>query len=827
MRIFLPVSILLLLSLSSYSQKIKGTVTDSSGKILPYASVFVQGTGKGTHSNSEGKFSLSLSPGQYTIICQYVGYAKSEKVINLVKEDIAIDFVLAVQGMMMSEVVLTQKEDPAYEVIRQAIKKRKFHQEQLSKFSCEVYTKGQLRLRDYPKKIFGQKVDFEDGDTSKKKIIFLSETVSNYYYEKPNKIKIEVVSSKVSGQADGLGLTAPGFFSLYDNNISIGSGLNPRGFISPISDKALSYYRYKMEGTFFEDGRHINRIKVIPKRKYEPLFSGYINIVDDEWVVQATDLELTKENQMEQLDTLKLVQLYRPVGKDTWFIASQVIYPAIKILKFDAYGSFANIYSDVNLNPAFDKKTFNSTVLKYTDSSVKKTAEYWEKARPVPLIEDEEKDYKKKDSLEVVKKQPYYLDSLSKARNKVTAMKVLLLGQSFQSERKRTTIAFDPLMQIINFNPAEGWVINPGATWTKRLDTTSFSRRTISISPYIRYGFANGHLNGHATVRYTYGKKYRNTITFSGGRRVFQFNNNSPIGERGNTISSLWSEDNRIKSYEAAYFRSSYQAGIGNGMTVTMGFQYQNRSPLENRTTYSWRNIKDKEYTPNYPNEIVTENIKPHQVFYTLFRINWQPGTRYMELPGRKVNLGSKYPMFSLQYIRSIDKFLGSDADFSKWQFNVSDNINLKLRGQFRYRLGMGGFIDKDYVQLPDYLHFNGNISSFATEYLNSFQMLPIYQFSNTYNFYSLAHAEYNLKGFLTNKIPLLRKLNFYAVTGANGIYIDKSKNYFEWFVGIDNIFKQFRLDFVWSYQNGKPFQNGIRIGLSRLQFQRSGDDWP
>ena len=224
--------------------------------------------------------------------------------------------------------------------------------------------------------------------------------------------------------------------------------------------------------------------------------------------------------------------------------------------------------------------------------------------------------------------------------------------------------------------------------------------------------------------------------------------------------------------------------------------------------------------------EIATENIKRHKVFYALVGINWQPGARYVELPDRKINIGSKYPVFSFQYIRSFNGFLGSDADFSKWRFAVSDNINLKLRGVFRYRVGMGGFIDNDKVQLPDYTHFNGNISTLATEYLNSFQLLPIYQYSNTDKFYSLAHLEYNLKGFLTNKIPVFRKLNFYLVTGANGFYINGDKNYYEWFIGFDNIFKQIRVDFVQSWQNGKSWQNGFRIGLTRFGGQR-GDDWP
>ena len=42
--------------------------------------------------------------------------------------------------------------------------------------------------------------------------------------------------------------------------------LNPRGFVSPIADNALNYYNYKFLGSFFEDGKEVNTIKVIPKK---------------------------------------------------------------------------------------------------------------------------------------------------------------------------------------------------------------------------------------------------------------------------------------------------------------------------------------------------------------------------------------------------------------------------------------------------------------------------------------------------------------------------------------------------------------------------------
>jgi hypothetical protein len=824
MRCILIVVIVFLCPVLSFAQKVYGTVTDSHGNVVPFASVFVKGTARGTNANTEGKYFLELPPGEHTLICQHINFKKEEKTVVCGKVDVELNFTLGDQEL--TNVIIKNREDPAYEIIRNTIKKRKDFLSQMDKFQCEVYTKGQLKVRSYPKRFFGRKVNFEDGDTSKQKMLYLSETVSLYSANKPQKEHIEVISSRVSGQSDGYGLSAPQFFSFYDNNVFIGNNLNPRGFISPVSDNALNYYKYKYEGSFYEDGREINKIKVTARRKYEPLFNGYINIVEGEWRIHSLQLLLTKESQMELIDSMRIEQMYRPLGNDIWVISSQVLYPSANILGFDAYGSFLNIYSNFDIDPKFDKKHFSNMVLKYLDSANKKNNTYWEEIRPVPLMADEEYDYRRKDSLELVRKDPRYLDSLDKLRNKINLFGALLFEQTLVAERRRTTFSFRPLTEQFSFNPAEGFVINTGAIWTKKLDSSLLGARSISLAPNLRFGFTNHHLNGHLTVTYRYGKRNSSAIAVSGGKRIFQFNNYSPIGPRGNTLSCLLGENNRMKIYEAWYFRGSYNKGIGHGFSWTAAFQYQDRMPLENKTDYTWRDRKDVEYTPNYPNELVGENIKRHQVLIGLIGFSWQPGARYVQLPDRRINMGSKYPVFSAQYTRSFDRILGSDGDWSKWKFTVKDDLNFKLLGKFSYRLGIGGFIDNKKVEIPDYQHFNGNLSTFATEFLNSFQLLPLYRFSNTSKFYSLAHVEHNFNGFLTNKIPGIKKLNIYLVVGANGFYIDKNTNYYEVFAGIDNIFKQLRIDFVHGFLDGKTYKSAFRIGFRRSYRQR-GDDWP
>ena len=783
-----------------YADKVSGTITNAKNQPLSFSSILVKGTLQGTTANNAGKYVLQLAEGQYTLVVQHIGFKSIEKKITVTKEDLVLDFTLEEQQYTLQTVIVKKGEDPAYEIIRNAIKKRSYYETEIKKFETTVYLKGQLKLRNYPKKFLGSEVDFQDGDTSKKKIIFLSESIAKYYVDEPNK-KIEVISSKVSGQSDGFGFANPQIVSFYSNNVKLGN-LNARGFISPISSNALNYYRYKFEGTFFENNQMVNRIKVIPKRKYEPLFNGYINIIEDEWRIQSVDLVLYKENQMELVDTLKIDQLYVPY-KNKWVIKQQTTYPAIKFFGFDATGNFVQVYDHFDLNPTFAKGFFDNTILKYRDSANKKSLAYWDTVRPVPLLEEEVKDYKKKDSLEEVRKDPKYMDSLDRKNNKINPIAIILTGQTFTKEKRKSSLSIDGLLNAINYNTVEGAVIDLSATYRKRFSNTK--RNRLSISPNVRYGFSNHHFNAYLSSTYTYGKKLYSSISISGGTRVLQIDNNNPISPRLNTLSSLMYESNYMKIYEATFGKINFNKEVGNGFNINVSANFENRKSLDNTTTYKWKDIKDKEFSPNI--SFINNNA-----FIATINIRWQPGTKYVELPERRYSIGSSAPAFNLAFTNGLKGVFGSDVSYSKWKFTISDNINMKLFGALNYRIAAGGFINNANSFIPDFQHFTGNQMTVVSSYTDAFQLMPYYAFANTESFFSTAHVEYHLNGLLTNKIPYFRKLNWFLVTGTNLLYNKSNNNYGEAFVGLENIFKVFRVDYVRSFNKNIGNQNGVRI---------------
>jgi hypothetical protein len=803
------------------AQKLTGSIKDAKGNKIAFATILVKGSTAGTSANKEANYLLNLKPGNYTIVCQSVGFTKMEKTITMGNDNQVLDFELTEQQYTLKDVVVKKGEDPAYEIIRNAIRQREKHLKEVEEFQCEVYLKGKFGLVDPPKKFLGDTLDFEDGDTSNKKILFLSEAIANYSVGADGEKKIVVSSTKVSGSSDGFGFANPQIFSFYENSIGLGN-LNPRGFVSPIANGALNFYRYKYEGSFTEDNRLINRIRVTPKRKYEPLFNGYINIVENEWRLHSIDLEIYKENQMQFLDTLKLQQVYVPADGIRWVPKNQSMYISGKFLLFKFNGNFLQVYNKYNLNPNFGKKYFDEILLKYEDSSNKKTLVHWDSIRPIPLLDDEVVDYRKKDSLEQKRKDPAYLDSIDRRNNKFKPIQFLLFGQSFNNRKKRESFSVDPILNAASFNTVEGWNLTMKGTYSKRYSESG--REELTIVPSIRYGFSNGHLNAHVTGTYSFEGKLFSNLRVQAGRRVLQFNNENPISPGNNLAYTFWDGNNYMKLYEAWVAKATYRRGLGKGLTLSLQVNFQDRQSLRNTDLRYWKD-GNPSFTSNFPLEISNVEMPDNKSLTTTVGLSWQPGARYVELPNRIFNIGSKYPTFSASITNGLPNILSSNANFMRWNFGVRDDLNMRLLGTLKYRLQCGGFLNKDYVAIPDWQHFNGNQTIFASDYLNSFQLAPYYRYSNTEAFYAKGHVEWHLNGLLTNKIPFFRKLNWFLVGGANTFYVNKNNYYVESFIGLENILKVFRLDFVIGNSPAQNTVTGFRLGLPLGAVQNTSND--
>nr|WP_295866028.1 DUF5686 and carboxypeptidase regulatory-like domain-containing protein [uncultured Chitinophaga sp.] len=826
---YLPTLFLLLFTTYCEAAIVKGLVTDDKNNPLPFATVLIKGTTTGTTTNAAGQYQLEVPSGEYTLVCQYIGYRKTEKAIRVDGSPQTINFSLLPVNLQIKEVVVKAGgEDPAYAIIRQAIKKRAFYQQQVQEYTCMSYIKGTINMTGTPNKFLGKKIDKEDMgvDSTGKGMVFLSESITKISFRMPEKLKLEVISDRKSG--GGFGMSFPAFISFYDNNVSaVITQMGPRGYISPIAQNALSYYKYRLEGEFREDGHVVNKIRVIPKRKQEPLFSGYIFITDGDWRIHSTDLILTSEYQLELMDSLRIRQTHVPVSGDIWRVKDQVLHMSVDKFGFGMVGNFVNVYSDYNLHPNFPPKYFDNTFLKYDSAFDKKEALYWDSIRPVPLEEAESLDYHEKDSTaranRLAAMKGNTLDSLRKKQKPVKVMDVLWNGVNRKMYFRRDSAIeshnfhLNGLAKSLKYNTVEGLVL----ALEPQVNFNLGEERQLKISPYVRYGLSNTHLNAYTFLTYSSESRIRtrygrNDWTLGGGKRVSQFNQDNPINNLANEFYTLLLKENYMKLYENWFAQLRYSRTFQTNDRLTVGARYESRIPVENTTDFVIFK-SGKQFSPNHPEDLAHVPFERHQAFIVDMSFRYQPGQQFVELPDRKMPLGSKYPTFEVAYSKGIPNVGNSVVDFDKWKLSMFDNMNFKLFGEFRYRVTAGGFFNDRNVQLPDFQHFNGNQTFYNTKYLNSFQLAPYYRYSTTAPFFITANVEHHFNGLLTNKIPLLNRLKWNLVAGSNAFYVNDKNNYVEAFLGLENILKVIRVDVVAGYQSQDDTRIGVRVGLGGI----------
>ncbi|NTE03036.1 carboxypeptidase-like regulatory domain-containing protein [Agrobacterium tumefaciens] len=788
---------------------ISGTIRDTGGQPVPFASVYLKNTTKGTSANIDGKYAIKLNNGEYTLSFRAVGYKQQDNIINL-NADLNLDIKLSSESYTLENVTIkANAEDPAYAVIRQAIKKRKEHLNEVNEFACDVYIKGVQRLKSSPKKFMGRDIKkVMELDTNGKGIIYLSESQSKFNFKRPNAIHEEMISSKIAGRNNAFSFNKASdlVINFYDNYL-LENKLSTRGFISPIADNALFYYKYKSLGESEENGVRVHKIQVIPRRENDPVFRGIIYIIDNNWRIYNTDLFLTKSAGINFIDTLNINQQFTKVD-DVYMPISVNFQFNGDILNFKFAGYFIGIYSNYNLNPKFPKNFFNGEILKVTKLVNKKDSIYWSNNRPIPLTLDEKVNYVKKDSLAKLKESKKYLDSLEKENNKFGIGKLLLRGVSINDRYDKEYYTFDPVLRAIFYNTVEGLTIKYGVTYKKVFENNV----SYSIRPEVRYGFANQKLTASLTGNYLYNPLKRASVGGSFGNGIFDMNNLGTMTTIGNMINTLLYEKNFPKFYEKSFVNINTTRELATGLQANLAVDYNKNHYLTNSTNFKLFDNKDREFTSNNPfsPNVETPLFPTYTSVSATASLTYTFGQKYITRPDGKFYTESKYPRITILYKKGINGVLGSDIDYDFVKAELfQDRISLGLWGYTSFLVGAGKFLNNSKMYYLDYKHFKGNISTIFPPNLGKFQYLDFYQFSTNQQYFE-AHLEHNFAGFFLNKVPLLRKAKLEEFMGGGYLSSPEKRNYKEFYFGIQRLV--LRASYGFAYDGAKKLTQGFRI---------------
>ena len=835
----------------------KGTIKNRSGEILPFATVYIKGTIISTTSNENGQYSLKLDSGTHSLRCVFLSYIPYQSNIAIKKDQVLeLDIVLDEQSYQLSEVKISaKKEDPAYAIIRNAMAYREIYRKEPFAYSCRTYIKGLQRLTKVPKRVLLIEVDPD----IKPGIIYLTESLSDLHVQQPNLVKETLISSKVSGDNKAFSFNRAGAikFNLYENTLP-SYGLNQRGFISPISSNAMMYYDFRLEGEIRENGYTIFKIKLLPKRASDPVFKGFIYIVKDLWRIHSTDMLIDKSSNIEFVDTLKIKQEFTRLDNGVWMLTAQRFIYNFSAFGFNGNGYFVALFSNIKVKsaykpsfygmkeetksidpplsygkktkqeakkiqrdlnnenksdttqPMFDKRFFNNEVLKIADEANKTPDSIWEVSRTIPLTEEEQLDYKIKDSIEVIESSKWYQDSIDRIENKYSWSDLLLTGYTYNNSYKKLTYEIKSIPFIIQYNTVEGLVLSPEASIKKILKD---ERKNIEIIPAIRYGLASKKLYAKLQSVYTYNTITESQFNFDFGKYVTQFNNNSPISPIVNSAYTLFAEQNFMKIYEHTFVKLGWESEVANGITIRSSLFYGLRKKLNNNTDFTFDDISSRTFTSNDPINIEQPLLfETHEALIFNFEANFVFKQRYISRPDMRFRFQSKYPRIAIGYESGINAF-ATDVRFDHLYSTIRFNKNLKIYGASSFKVSFGAYTNNDQIYFMDYKHFNGNQTIFATNDFSGFQLLDYYTYSTRKSYLTLNY-NHHFNGFWLNKIPVIRKLKWQEVFTINYLSTPSQQHYTELGIGIEHIFKFFRIDYFQLLNGTSSLQNGIRIGF-------------
>lgn len=822
-------------SASSGGYRITGIVTDAEdGLPLIFVPVFFSGTSLGTATDTAGKFLITTNklPGD-SLTVQVIGYNTKSIAIDKTNKKAVYNIALERSAAYMDEVVIRPGEDPAITLMKTVIRQKPVNNpDKVNNYSYEAYNKIEIDLLNFKRKTFDRlpvpylkKLGFifDNMDTTSYNKpylpLYLTEALSDYYYQRsPKKSKEYVKASQVkvitnknmtSSMSQYLGKIYLAI-NPYDNYVPFFD----KEFVSPVSNTALAFYKYKIIDTQQLYGYDVITLEFKPQRPGEQCFAGTLRIVDSIFAVQYIAAEMPKGANVNWVKSSSFYKEYIPLGDSLWFcnrenitaemeLSDQVVKTlGFIVRKTTSYKDF--LINDSSISNVVNSKNFKRDVI-VADSAVAKTASFWDSARHEELSENEQGIYDMYDSLNNNK---YY-------------NKLKTLGKIFATGGyKFGPIELGPYWQAYSYNQIEG------SRFQFTMGTTPKLFKDIYLNGYVAYGAGDNRFKYYANAFVLLNRAPRRYINFAYRRDIdntvnyydkVAFNNivTNIIRKPGIPPKFMFADDVRFEFYNESFL------GFSEMLTIYRKI-YDPYDPLPSTAIF-----RNDDGTPAETTTATEINL----------RLRFAYKERFLNGNYLRFSLGSKYPIVDLRLAAGIKGLFGGNHNYQRVSLTVSDNWRIPPFGQLYVNLFSGKYFGTlPYVLLEQH---PGNEFYFYNKY--TFNMMNQYEFISDQ--YVGANLEHSLGGGFLKYIPLIKKLKFrqfWTARGLLGTLSDANKAYnfdkgftfrslegnpyIELGTGIENIFKVFRIDFVWrvtpkSLPN-EPVQRNFGIfGSMKLAF--------
>jgi len=799
---------------------VMGTITDAqTNQPIPFVTVSFPGTPIGVNSDNNGKYRLESGKSYTQLKFSFVGYKPVIRTIVAYKEQV-INVRLQSDVQTLSGVTIKSgkkkryrnKDNPAVELIRQVIAHKDSNRMQSYDYTeYAQYEKLQFSFINVSDKFFKNKLThnykflYDNRDTTElpgKSLlpVYQEEKITQTYFRKdPPKTKKIVLGEKKANvvnfvDEEGVNTYLNRMYNeidIYSNNIF----LMTNQFLSPICDGAPTFYKFFITDTIEVNHQKLVELSFTPRNGNDMLFEGLIMVtLDGKYSVQKARLSINKNINLNWVKGMEADLDYEQNPDGRYHLSKSFTKASFGLSKKGDKGIFGErtiSYQNYLVNKAQPDSVYAGSDLVIRKGAMNRNEQFWSNSRGRDtLTKIEANAYKNIDSLQTI---PSF---------KRTMATINLFAVGFV---QAGAVEIGPIGTFYSYNPVE----RSRLKFALRT-TDSFSTRYY-LETYGAYGFGD--------------KQFKYLLS-----AAYSLNNKSIYKFPNDYIKLSTQRDIVIPGEELAFEQpdqvyTSFTRGVNNKFLYNTYYKFDYVKEFENHFSYSFE-YKNWKQTPagslSFANQLNGAPNTVPGITTSEFSVGlrYAPNEQIVQGKLYRIGIPSKYPVLTLNYQQDVKGLFGG-------QYNYQ---NLYGRFDKRFYLSQIGYADVTlegsylFGQVPFPLLDIHNANQTYAFDLNSYNLMNFLEFVSDH--YADVKVDYNLNGFLFNKIPLIKKLKWREIISFKVLYgglrdennpalnpqllqlpLDQNgkpetftltkQPYVEGGIGIGNIFKIFRIDFV------------------------------
>lgn len=840
------------------AQNIRGIILDAqTGDSIPRVTVSYRGHHLSVLTDQNGHFTIPRHNG-WKLTFSAVGYKSQNLAISEnSKDDIVIRLRTDVRAL--NEVVVkskrrkySRKDNPAVAFMKRVIAAKKQNKLEVNPFyQYRNYEKLTIALNElsehaldsgiYAKKAY-LKNQIEKSPITDKYVlpVITTEKISRYYYRQDPKDEKTVIEAEKENGINDLIETGDLFTALakdifsevdiYDNQVRI----LRQHFTSPIADGAVNFYRYYLTDTVKIDRDSCICVTFTPNNQQDFGFNGNLYITKDSALhVKKVSLRIPHRSDINFVKSMAIDQEYIQMADGQWVLSTNDM-----LVEMSLTGKFDNFLitrtsrrSDYSFEPV-DKKIFRGKAKEIVDPYAQmRTKEYWADNRDIELTHGESE-------------MDNFIKGIKNTKHfgwAIVFMKAILENYvELAKSDNPSKIDLGPVNSYISSNEIDGFRFKPAFQTTANLNPHLF------LKGYVAHGFKSNKNYYSGTVTYSFNKKAylpqefpRKNLSFSTTYDISSASDKFSQLDKDNLFASVrWSKVKRMALHNTQEIKYEHENSWG--LNVLGGFKFDKSTAIGD---LYYRNPQIHTDPNSVPAEPTQDNYWNHGSYRTsevFLQITFSPGQQYMNTKNQRFPLNHEAPIFKLKHTIGIQGFMGGEYHYHVTEASVYKRLWVKNCGMIDLRLKGG--IQWSKVPFPLLMAPAANLSLIRQS--ETFSLVTDMEFLN--DRYVSFMTEWDLQGKILNRIPLLKRLKWREHIGINVLWgslsdknnptlpqnqndsqfmpfpegsmvMDDGEPYAELRVGIHNILKFFRIDYVrrlnYNEHTSAP-KNAIRLGF-------------